>query len=190
MYPKLFSTPGLANFAEAVDQERQRQLAKFGEQRHRDGTSAANASWADHARARCQEAADAEAQTWGAILYEEFAEAMAETDPAQLRAELVQIAAVCAAWISDLDTRVRPAPAATRAPVAYQSRGGRLLRCLRHAPGRSVLDSGDMVPVTSDDLPDGGICTYPDCGVDVLTAALDDRIAAAVAQAIPAADPQ
>ena len=26
----------------------------------------------------------------------------------------------------------------------------------------------ELVPVTSDDLPDGGICTWTDCGADVL----------------------
>lgn len=60
--------------------------------------------------------------------------------------------------------------------VAYRSRGGRLLRCLAHHPGREAIDSGDFRPVTADELPDGGICTYPTsagslslrCGVDVL----------------------
>jgi hypothetical protein len=49
--------------------------------------------------------------------------------------------------------------------VAYRSNGGRLLRCLIHS--RDIAGD-DFVPVTSEDLPDGGICTYPDCGRDVL----------------------
>ncbi|MFE0472575.1 hypothetical protein ACFW2V_13270 [Streptomyces sp. NPDC058947] len=49
--------------------------------------------------------------------------------------------------------------------VAYRSLGGRILRCLNHIPPEP---EGDFVPVTSDDLPDGGVCTYPGCGVDVL----------------------
>ncbi|WP_405710042.1 hypothetical protein OG264_15995 [Streptomyces xanthophaeus] len=105
MYPTLFTTPGLKVFAEELDAERGRQLAKWGDQRHRDGTSIGNASWADEANAQCQHAADEDCLTWGHILYEEFTEAMAETDPAKLRAELIQIAAVCAAWVSDLDRR-------------------------------------------------------------------------------------
>lgn len=48
--------------------------------------------------------------------------------------------------------------------VAYRSQGGRILRCLAHAPS----DLTGFVPVTSEDLPDGGICTLPDCGRDVL----------------------
>ncbi|MGW7435675.1 hypothetical protein [Streptomyces sp. NPDC054849] len=105
MYPSLFTTPGLAKFAEEVDAERGRQLAKFGDQRHRDGTSIGNANWAQEALAQCQQATDEDCLTWGHILYEEFTEVMAETDPARLRAELLQVAAVCAAWVSDLDRR-------------------------------------------------------------------------------------
>jgi hypothetical protein len=48
--------------------------------------------------------------------------------------------------------------------VAYRSSGARVLRCLTHAP----VDLTGFTPVTSEDLPDGGICTHPDCGVDVL----------------------
>lgn len=39
MYPTLFATSGVKDFAEAVDAERQAQLAKWGDQRHPDGTS-------------------------------------------------------------------------------------------------------------------------------------------------------
>ncbi|WP_328860908.1 hypothetical protein [Streptomyces sp. NBC_00306] len=111
MYPTLFTTPGVKRFAEDVDTERQAQLAKWGEQHHRDGTNLANRDWADHARAACQHAADEDALSWAAILYEEFTEALAETDPVKLRTELVQVAAVCAAWIADIDSR--PAGSAT-----------------------------------------------------------------------------
>lgn len=104
-YPTIFTTPGVRAFAEAVDTERQRQLAKWGEQHHRDGTSIANESWAKQARANCQQAADEGVLSWAAVLYEEFTEAMAEEDPAKLRTELIQVAAVCAAWIADLDSR-------------------------------------------------------------------------------------
>ncbi|MCX5365888.1 hypothetical protein OG864_45140 [Streptomyces sp. NBC_00124] len=51
--------------------------------------------------------------------------------------------------------------------VAYRSDGGRLLRCLRHVPPPAARHA-DFHPVTSEDLPDGGVCTYPDCGADVL----------------------
>lgn len=51
--------------------------------------------------------------------------------------------------------------------VAWRARGGRVLRCLQHVPPPAARDA-DCVPVTAEDLPDGGICTYPDCGADVL----------------------
>ncbi|MEU4170992.1 hypothetical protein AB0F46_29445 [Streptomyces sp. NPDC026665] len=105
-YPALFSTPGVRAFAEAVDTERQAQLAQFGDQHHPDGTgSSSQQVAAGAARARCQVAATQGEVTWQLILAEEHAEAMAESDPAALRAELVQVAAVCAAWIADLDSR-------------------------------------------------------------------------------------
>lgn len=39
---------------------------------------------------------------WSNLLGEEFWEAMAETDPAKLRAELIQVAAVAVAWAEAL----------------------------------------------------------------------------------------
>ncbi|MFF4179652.1 hypothetical protein [Streptomyces sp. NPDC001750] len=46
-------------------------------------------------------------------------EALAEADPAKLRAELVHVAAVCAAWVSDIDTR----PTAARQPAERGPKG-------------------------------------------------------------------
>ncbi|MFE6284381.1 hypothetical protein [Streptomyces sp. NPDC057877] len=105
-YPALFTTPGMRDFAEAVDAERQRQLEKFGDQHHPDGTGlpvyqhSAN-RYRDHA----DRAAASGVLAWRDVLLEEVHEALAEADPATLRAELVQVAAVCAAWIADLDSR-------------------------------------------------------------------------------------
>lgn len=45
---------------------------------------------------------------WRTILAEEVYEAFAETDPARLRHELVQVAAVAAAWVEDIDSRSQP----------------------------------------------------------------------------------
>lgn len=109
MYPHLFRTPGVARFAEAVDAERQAQLAKFGDQRHPDGTGLPVYQYAAN---RYRDAADRNAAAgvlaWRDVLLEEVYEALAESDPAALRAELVQVAAVCAAWIHDLDQRDYP----------------------------------------------------------------------------------
>lgn len=106
MYPTLFTTPGLRAFAEEIDAERGRQLAKFGDQRHPDGTGQHPEQIdADVARMACQSAAEGGYLDWLHILREEVAEAFAESDRARLRVELIQVAAVCAAWVSDLDRR-------------------------------------------------------------------------------------
>jgi hypothetical protein len=107
-YPTLFTTPGVRAFAEEIDAERQRQLAKFGDQHHPDGTGlhpARQKQLADEARSLCQRAAREGFLAWSHILMEEVREAMAEEDPAALRMELMQVAAVCAAWIADIDSR-------------------------------------------------------------------------------------
>ncbi|MGW4850188.1 hypothetical protein ACWEPZ_03005 [Streptomyces sp. NPDC004288] len=106
--PLFLQTPGMWRFAAAVDTEREAQLAKWGEQKHPDGTNLDNADWANHARSQCQRAADEGRVTWAHILQEEFTEALAETDLVKLRTELVQVAAVAAAWVRDIDTRPHP----------------------------------------------------------------------------------
>lgn len=111
-YPALFTTPGVKAFAEAVDTERQAQLAKWGEQHHPDGTgSPYYVAMANEARDICQYAAEhrENGPNWGLILLEEVYEALAEKDPAALRTELIQIAAVIQAWVHDLDSRTHPA---------------------------------------------------------------------------------
>ena len=105
-YPALFTTPGLRAFAEAVDTERQAQLAKWGDQHHPDGTGGPlMRDQADAARAACQYLADNGGPDWRAILLEEVYEALAESDPTALLTELVQCAAVIQAWIADIDSR-------------------------------------------------------------------------------------
>ncbi|MFF2123510.1 hypothetical protein ACFVXH_39900 [Kitasatospora sp. NPDC058184] len=106
MHPHLFTTPGTAGFAEELDAERTRQIARWGDQRHPDGTGGPGTrQQADQARAHCQHLADTGGIDWRSILLEEVHEALAESDPAKLRTELVQVAAVCAAWVSDIDRR-------------------------------------------------------------------------------------
>ncbi|MFD4830182.1 hypothetical protein ACFWPV_10055 [Streptomyces uncialis] len=106
MYPTLFTTPGVRSFAEEIDAERQAQLARFGDQQHPDGTGL---PVYEHAARRYRDHADRAASsghlTWRDVLLEEVYEALAEGDPARLRAELIQVAAVCAAWSSHLDRR-------------------------------------------------------------------------------------
>ncbi|MGP4084154.1 NUDIX hydrolase [Streptomyces sp. KR55] len=89
--------------------ERNRQDAKFGEQNHPDGTGTTGyIAKARAAREKCQrDALSADGPLWSLVLLEEVYEALAEADPAQLRAELVQVAAVACAWIEAIDRRTR-----------------------------------------------------------------------------------
>jgi hypothetical protein len=89
-----------------IADERERQDERWGEQNHADGTGGKyDVILAGAARRACQYEAGAGHPTWRSILFEEVAEAIAETDPAALRAELVQVAAVAAAWIEGIDRR-------------------------------------------------------------------------------------
>jgi hypothetical protein len=93
--------------------ERAHQDAKWGVQDHRDGTGPqveilaawSAASLATVARDNCQRQAEMGIVSWLDVLGEEVAEALAEDDPAKLRAELVQVAAVAAAWVEAIDRR-------------------------------------------------------------------------------------
>jgi hypothetical protein len=93
--------------------ERGRQDEKWGEQNHPDGTGP-DAEWllddphpgretAEIYRKITQAAARDGVLTWRDILLEEVAGALAEADPAKLRAELVQAVAVGVAWIEKID---------------------------------------------------------------------------------------
>lgn len=89
-----------------VQAERERQDAKWGEQNHPDGTGlTGDRERADSARHVCQALADRGEVTWALIAHEEDMEALAESDPVKLRAELIQAAAVKIAWIAAIDRR-------------------------------------------------------------------------------------
>ena len=91
---------------EEVRRERAAQDAKFGRQDHPDGTGGAWASFnAMEARQACDHLFQRGEGDWHAILREEFFEAMAESDPAELRRELIQVAAVAVAWVEAIDRR-------------------------------------------------------------------------------------
>ncbi len=83
--------------------ERKAQDAKFGKQMHANGTSTKFRPMADSARNATQRAADAGQLTWAHIMREEFWEALAETERAELRKELIQVIAVGVAWVECLD---------------------------------------------------------------------------------------
>lgn len=94
-----------------IIQERARQHTKWGEQNHPNGTgpqlvwaySGPAAYVAETARAECQRLSAEGLVTFADILLEEVAEALAEGDPAKLRAELIQVAAVAAQWVEAID---------------------------------------------------------------------------------------
>lgn len=105
----------LSDFAK----ERKAQIRKWGHQHHPDGTdSTTESQWQrDFDQAQCQQAAREGRLTWRLILQEEISEAFAETDPAKLRAELVQSGAVTAAWIEDIDLRTAAAEPTSTEPL-------------------------------------------------------------------------
>src|SRR5581483_7213285 len=89
-----------------VSGERDRQEAKFPEQELPDGTAEnGDVELASAARWACDRAAADGSLTWRHILKEEFREALAESDPVLLRAELVQVAAVAVRWVEAIDRR-------------------------------------------------------------------------------------
>lgn len=96
--------PGAAVCREVI-QERVRQDAKWGEQNHPDGTTVGFSGWRDKAQRQCDERHSAGEGSWLDILLEEVYEAAAEEDPAKLREELVQVAAVTVAWVEAIDRR-------------------------------------------------------------------------------------
>jgi hypothetical protein len=93
--------------AREVHWERKRQDAKWGEQNHplsqgsddRAGCKAAERYWQKENAARVQ----AGELTWDGILLEEVYEALAESDPKAMRAELLQVAAVAVAMVEYID---------------------------------------------------------------------------------------
>lgn len=91
-----------------VSDERERQDARWGQQNHPDGTGDPIAQeLAAFARAVCDRAARDGTVTWSHILDEEAKEALAESNPVRLREELVQLGAVCVAWIQAIDRRLK-----------------------------------------------------------------------------------
>ncbi len=90
----------------AVAAERARQDAKWGAVRdHDDGTGSAFAPAEVAARIACNEAFRNGTETWRHILTEEFYEALAESDPERLRAELIQVASVACCWAQAIARR-------------------------------------------------------------------------------------
>lgn len=113
-YPTIL--PRSARVLEEVSRERARQDEKWGEQNHPDGTlddrhllgRAHLPRWSTirrDAQRRVDTLAELGRVEYIDILLEEVAEAFAESDPARLRAELIQVAAVAVQWVEAIDRR-------------------------------------------------------------------------------------
>lgn len=113
---------------EEVAAERARQSAKWGVQRHPDGTGPdsmplyavglfdeiADSDEASYIRDVMQRRTEwrfhdtstrDQPGAWTDILLEEVFEALAESDPEKLRTELIQVAAVATQWVEAIDDR-------------------------------------------------------------------------------------
>lgn len=115
----------LSTFAEAVDAARQ--SAEWGSQHYPDvdprdfpyvthaycaaraegwrGTNAERATPTITGRCRTHSEDPHTHMAWGGIFLEKVYEALAKSDPAEMEAWLLQVAAVAQAWINDLHSR-------------------------------------------------------------------------------------
>lgn len=101
-YPTIL--PRSAAVLEEVSHERARQDAAWGEQNHPNGTGVYSMqAAAERSRRVCEQNFYNGNGSWADILREEFHEALAEGEPAALRAELIQVAAVAVAWVEKID---------------------------------------------------------------------------------------
>jgi precorrin-6B methylase 2 len=97
------------SISQDILREVSRNLYRWGMQQHPDiyigGSTQYGCPDNNVARAACERAAKEGRITWAHILVEEVAEALDTQSPADLRDELVQVAAVALDWIRDLDQR-------------------------------------------------------------------------------------
>lgn len=112
----LFMSPTECVAIEVRD-ERAAQSARWGMQSHPDGTGPnrmllRTGKTYSELEAAAKDATDtataAGRVTYADILLEEAMEALAETDPARLRKELIQLAAVAVQWVEAIDRRPNP----------------------------------------------------------------------------------
>lgn len=91
--------------------ERARQDARWGVQRHPDGTNLPGSGTTAHIAKRLTDDAMAKGTvTWALIAHEEVAEAAAEADEVRLLEEVIQTAAVYTQWAEHLIERISGVP--------------------------------------------------------------------------------
>lgn len=98
-----------------VADERQQQFARYGTNADLEDGTGPLVAWlsplartADAGLIEHELRQDYNAQhqiTWMHLVREEIAEAFCESDPTRLRAELIQVAALCVSWVEKLDQR-------------------------------------------------------------------------------------
>ncbi|MFJ5103198.1 hypothetical protein [Streptomyces sp. NPDC088554] len=94
-----------ARILDDVRRERDAQDARFGVQDLPDGTHDVFRSLANQHRDNCDAAFKGGNGTYRHVFLEEVFEAVAETDPVRLRAELIQAIAVGVKWVEGIDRR-------------------------------------------------------------------------------------
>ena len=82
--------------------ERQRQTIKHGLNKLPDGTQPDLWPILDQIRALVEAKTERGEHTFAEVLAEEFLEVITEADPARLDCELIQLTAVCVAWLERL----------------------------------------------------------------------------------------
>lgn len=89
-----------------IDRERARQDKKWGEQNHKNGTAFIGFKMlSDYYKRQCDAATLTGKVTWADIFKEEVYEALAEEKPVKIKEELIQVMAVCKAWIECMDRK-------------------------------------------------------------------------------------
>lgn len=90
-----------------VLQEMKRQIKLFGVQHLPPGTGHdIDKILLERAREDFERAQANGMLSWRDVLREEYHEVLAEQDPVKIREELVQVMAVCASWVRDIDATV------------------------------------------------------------------------------------
>lgn len=136
---------GLDRVLGDITAEREAQHAAWGTQHHMvDGTGPQWTSLAQTARQECDQASETGQLSWRHVLVEEVAEALAEHDPAELRRELVQVAAVAVQWIQAIDHR--DTPPAHEGKTAWPSRPN----CSSPATAKQPATSPESSEATKD----------------------------------------
>lgn len=98
--------PPCTKILREVFAERKRQHAKWGIQKLPLWTpTAVDVTLAAISKQSCDNAFTNGEGTWRAVLQEEYREALAESDPALVRAELIQLAAVAVQIIEAIDRK-------------------------------------------------------------------------------------